>query len=504
MRSKQVIFAIGIFFLGSLLFSSCLKKTEPDLRFTFIGDVHYKYPDYTISEYFVPQVAEELSQLNPKSEFALLTGDFFHGNCGPNIMDEAKFAFDNFSKTIGMPFYAAIGNHDVREHFANNALPIYSEELGREITNIYFSMDQGNCHFIFLDCMQKDFTEQLEWLEKDLKEASLRPEIEHVFAAGHYPMWIVARAGFTNPAYADPFSKLLAKYQIDAYFCGHTHNHSTTVKMVDGAPLTQIMGAGVVEEGRLFNLAPFLNHVSQTPENLHRPGLLALDEAHKIYIEPSELKYYWGYQEGSTSSYYIVTVKGKSVQVDYHILGSGIVRSYKWDKPGELVDLIVPENFQEKPVTEEDISNITKAWLYAAPWTMQDSVTAPITINNITAGKLDMGRGAVAYSPFWNKIEVPLDESIIAALKIKNTIQISNPDLYEFGLAHIFILVQFEDGRFAKSTIAPSVLTSYQPTERGNYIPAPELINWVPKGDDLKPVELVFEHIYESDINKFK
>jgi len=506
MRSKYLIFFTAIILLGALFFSSCQEKSEPEseLRFTYIGDVHYEYPDYDVSKYFVPKAAEELSQLEPKSEFVLLTGDFCSGNNKDKDLDaeEAEFAYDHFSKTIGMPFYIAIGNHDLKDDFTKNALPIFSDQQNREIDSFYYSMDQGNSHFIFLDCMEKDFTQQLEWLENDLKEASANPEIEHIFAASHYPLWIVARAGFTNPDFADPVSKLLAKYKIDAMFVGHTHNHSTTVKMVDGFPLTQIMGAGVAKEGRLFNLAPFLDHVTEKPENLHRPGLLALEEAHNIFIDPSDLKYYWGYQEGSTSSYSVVTIKGKTVQVDYHVLGSGIVRSYKWDKPGEIVDLIAPEEPQKEAVTEGDIATVKKAWLYAAPWTMSDSVTAPISINGISAGTLDMGRGAVAYSPFWNKVEVPLDDSIIAGLKLDNSLQISNPDAWEFGLAHIFILVQFEDGRFAKSTISPSVLTSYQSTERGNYIPDPALIHWVPKGEDLERVELRFEHVYESDINQ--
>ena len=505
MKSKHIIFFIAITLFGALLFSSCQEKTatEAELRFTYIGDVHYMHPDYKVSKYFVPMAAEEMAALNPKSEFTLLTGDFCSAR-DSNYKEEAEFAYDHFEKNIGMPFYIAIGNHDKKDMFNKLALPIFSKQQDREINSIYYSMDQGNSHFIYLDCMEKDFTKQLEWLENDLKAARANPKIEHIFAASHYPLWIVARAGFTNPDFADPVAKLLAEYKIDAMFVGHTHNHSTTVKMVDGFPLTQIMGAGVTTDGRLFNLAPFLEHVAETPKDTHKPGLLPLEEAHNIFIDPADLKYYWGYQEGSTGSYSIVTVKGKTVQVDYHIVGSGIVRSYKWDKPGELVDLIAPEKPKKTPVTEADLSTIKKAWLYAAPWTKQDSVKAPITINGISAGALDMGRGAVAYSPFWNKVEVPLDDSIIKGLKLKNTLQISNPDKWEFGLAHIFILIEFEDGRFAKSTISPSVLTSYQSTARGNYIPDPALIHWVPKGDDLEPVELSFEQIYLADINKFK
>jgi hypothetical protein len=499
-KPKNLIYFTAVALIAAMFVFGCgkLKHTAPDVRFTFIGDVHYKIPDYTITDYFVPQVAKELSQLSPKSEFALLTGDFYHGLKETDIEAEAAFAFKHFSENIGIPFYVAIGNHDTREPFLKNALPIYSKELDREITSTYFSFNRGNCHFVLLDCMLEDLTEQLSWLENDLQKASLSPEIEHIFVAGHYPLWIVARAGFTLPEYAEPVSKLLAKYKIDAYFCGHTHNHTSTVKIVEGTPLTQIMGAAVVEEGRMFNLAPFLNHVRKAPKNIQRPGMVRLEETYQIFIPESKQKYYWGYQEGTTSCYFVVTVHGKTVQVDYHLLGQDAIRSYKWDRPGEIVDLITPAVKTGVELTENDFSHIKKAWLYAAPWTEQETVTATVKINGVDAGELDMSREAVAYSPFWNKIEVPLDNSVITALQKKNIIRISNPKRWEFGLAHIFILIQFDDGRFAKSTLSPFVLTSFKIEQKGNYFPASELIHCVAKGEDLEEVTLIFDNSYHE------
>jgi hypothetical protein len=256
------------------------------------------------------------------------------------------------------------------------------------------------------------------------------------------------------------------------------------------------MGAAVVEEGRMFNLAPFLHRVRKLPEKIYQPGMIELEEAHRIFIPKSELKYYWGNQEGTTSSYFVVTVHGKTVQVDYHLLGQDVIRSYKWDKPGEIVDLIKPQVETGVELKEVDFSNIKKAWLYAAPWTKQETVTAPFKINGIDAGELDMSRNAVAYSPFWNKIEVPLDHAVKSSLQKKNIIQISNPKQWEFGLAHIFILLQLDDGRFAKSSLSPYVLTSFETIEKSNYFPAPELIHWVPKGQDLEEVTLVFNNSY--------
>jgi len=503
-KGRNYCFRYFIYYFLLFLFcaSACNEKSKPDLIFAVIGDIHYKIPDFHSADYLVPSVSKEFDSMKLRPEFIIQTGDFFHGSNGTDIESEAVYAFKNFDENFDMPFFIAKGNHDAREYYEKNAFPLFSQELGSDVLKSYYSFDKANCHFIMLDCTDEKLTDQLSWLEKDLEVAKSNSGIEHVFVAGHYPLWIVARAGFTNMEYADLVSKLLAKYQIDAYFCGHTHNHTTTVKMIDGTPLTQIMGAAVVEDGRLSNLAPFLKHVRKVPENIYQPGLLALEETHKIFIDSSKLKYYWGNQEGSTSSYYVITVSGKTVQVDYHILGSGTVRSYKWDKPGELVDLTAPEVVKTTEVTEEDFSHIKNAWLYTAPWTSQDAVTAPIKINNVNAGELDMSYNAVAYSMFWNKIEYSLGQSTIDALKKKNIIQISNPEQWEFGLANIFILVQFEDGRFAKSTLSPHVLTSYEPKEETNYIPVPGLIHWVTKGDDLEKVELMFDKIYNTELNK--
>lgn len=377
----------------------CLGQTTspPTLRFAVFGDVHYKIPDYTVADYFVEPVAKELAGQNLRPSFLLQTGDFFHASRDTDWESEASYAFKHFSSTIGMPFYIAIGNHDKRKAYEKNALPIFSRQLGRTLGTSYYSFDRGNCHFIMLDCVQRDFTEQLAWAQADLKAAIANPKIEHIFAVGHYPLWIVARSGFTNQAYAKPFAELLGSYGIDAYFCGHTHNNTVTVRLVGGKPLMQIMGCAVVEEGRLFQLAPFLKHMRPVPADPYRPGLLPLEESRRIFIPPDELKHYWGYQEGGTSAYNVVTIQGRKVRVDWHVLGKGILRSYEWDKPGRLVNVKEPTPAPFGRVGNADLHKIQKAWCYVAPWTKAEEVRAPFTINGILAGVCVMTKKEVAY-----------------------------------------------------------------------------------------------------------
>jgi hypothetical protein len=496
---KKVAGIISFTLLCLFCVSACNEKSKPDLRFAFIGDVHYAMPDYRTADYLVPAVAKELDSLRVKPEFIIQTGDFFNAGKGVDVESEAAFAFKNFEERIGMPFFIAKGNHDSRGAYEKNALPVFSRESGNSVSKSYYSFSKANCHFVMLDCTDEKLADQLAWLEKDLETAKTNTKIEHIFVAGHYPLWIVARAGFTRPEYSDPVASLLARYKVDAYFCGHTHNKTATVRLINGQPLTQIMDAGVVEEGRLFNLAPFLHHVKTEPKDLSRPGILPLEEGHQIFIPESELKYYWGYQEGSTTSYYLITVDGKSVQADWHVLGQGVVRSFKWDQPGKPVDLKSPVHIDNNPLTDSDLKQIEKAWFYVAPWTDEDSINAPFSINNVPAGMLEMSRAKMAGSPFWNKIEVPLTRSVIDAIKTENEISFTNPAKGKFGLAHMFLLVQFRDGRFARSSISQKVMTSF-PASEGQYknFPDADLIESVTTGKPLQKVILRFDQFYNN------
>lgn len=498
-RYKPVVERIMVALLCLFCMSSCSKKSEPDLRFAFIGDLHYMIPDYRTADYLVPSVSKELDSLKLKPEFIIQTGDFFNGSNGADIESEAAFAFKNFGDNIGIPFFIAKGNHDVRDYYEKNALPVFSRESGNNVLKSYYSFNKANCHFIILDCTDEKLEDQLSWLEKDLQTAKSCSGIDHIFVAGHYPLWIVARAGFTRPEYATKVSLILAKYKVDAYLCGHTHNKTTTVRLINGQPLTQIMDAAVVEEGRLFNLAPFLQHVKTKPKDLSKPGIMPLEEGHQIFIPESELKYYWGYQEGSTTSYYVFTVSGKNIQADWNVMGQGVIRSFKWDEPGKLMNLKSPVHIDKNPLRDSDFEQIEKAWFYAAPWTDEDSIIAPFSINGIPAGKLEMSAVKMAASPFWNKIEVPLNRSAIDALKPENEINIMNPAKGKFGLAHMFLLVQFKNGYFAKSSLPQKVFTSFIPSDGQNTnFPGSELIESVKKGNPLKNIILRFDQFYEN------
>ena len=221
------------------------------------------------------------------------------------------------------------------------------------------------------------------------------------------------------------------------------------------------------------------------------------DELHGLKPRP-EFIIHTGdfFHGGSTTSYHIITVKDKEVQVDWRVLGHGVIRSFRWDKPGRIIDLIVPAQAEKRSFTDDNLPQIEKAWYYAALWTMEDSVTVPLLINGVPAGTLAMSRKKMSSSPFWNKVEIPLNRSSIDVLRQENEISIMNPSKSDFGLAHMFLLVQFKDGRFSKSGIVPKVLTSFPPEEKIENFPASELIDSVTRGEPLAKVKLRLDNFY--------
>jgi hypothetical protein len=256
------------------------------------------------------------------------------------------------------------------------------------------------------------------------------------------------------------------------------------------------MDASVVEENRLFNLAPFLQRLWLAPADPYRPGVLPLEEGHRIFIPNRELQYYWGYQEGSTSSYNVVTVQGEKVTVEWRVLGSGVQRAYEWTTPGIVTNTLEPAPMPSRAVTDEDLGRIRQAWLYVAPWTKAEEVRAPFTINGMAAGECLMTRKAVAYSPFWNMMEIQINPEAVAALGKTNTIVFSNPAAAEFGLAHVFLLAQLDDGRMMRTSIAPKVYASFDKTDQESFFPEPELIHVLRPGGDPAAMTVSFEKTY--------
>jgi len=159
---------------------------------------------------------------------------------------------DMIDKTIGedYPWYPVLGNHDPESPATMEYLREYSKTVpnvvnrgpeGTEETT--YSFDWGDAHFVVLNVyfdgardwgLKGDVVPALlEWLEADLAATSK----SRVFVFGHEPLMAmpdmdngrIRHQGDSldeNPENAFAFHQLMLKHDVDAYFCGHTHNTS--------------------------------------------------------------------------------------------------------------------------------------------------------------------------------------------------------------------------------------------------------------------------------------
>jgi 3',5'-cyclic AMP phosphodiesterase CpdA len=174
-------------------------------------------------------------------DLILLPGDFCYD--GQDYYPHfEKFGFQTQAeKSPDMQnIYFTLGNHDAPpagdDTFAAAIAPWYPVN-GPSLAPLgtVFSFDRDNCHFVITNPYWRypggGYTdEQLEWIEQDLR-ASTRT---FKFVFGHEPAFPVSRhvgdSLDANPENRDRFWQILKDNGVQAFFCGHTHNLSHSVK----------------------------------------------------------------------------------------------------------------------------------------------------------------------------------------------------------------------------------------------------------------------------------
>jgi hypothetical protein len=179
-----------------------------------------------------------------KGDFMISPGDL--------DVDPPSAVREMISTVLGddYPWYPAVGNHDPESPSTMS----YLREYGLQLPNLVnrgpkgceettYSFDWGYSHFVVLNIYYdgaKDWgtegdvvPELLEWLEADLAATTK----QHVFVIGHEPLVSIPdmdngrirHQGDSldeNPESAFRFHRLLLRYDVTAYICGHSHGSS--------------------------------------------------------------------------------------------------------------------------------------------------------------------------------------------------------------------------------------------------------------------------------------
>jgi acid phosphatase type 7 len=169
------------------------------------------------------------------------TGDLV--NDGSSSADWATFNSIASELIESTPFYPALGNHDLPPQLFFDNFDLPNNER-------WYSVDVDGLHFVVLDS-NFDITpgsEQYDWLEADLKEAS-NGFVAVVF---HQPLMSTGRHG-SDVGLSDILTPLFREYDVELVINGHDHDYERSFK--DGIYYVVTGGGG----------APLYDQASASP-----------------------------------------------------------------------------------------------------------------------------------------------------------------------------------------------------------------------------------------------
>ena len=157
-------------------------------------------------------------------DFVLMTGDLVLR--GTDEGDWQKFFAVTGDFLTRTPYYPVAGNHDMgragdQRRRMNEIFELWPGPKNRPTWGHWYSFDIAGVHFVMLDSNSYEHHQQLDWLERDLKEARQRG-VRAIFAtvhAGPYSRGIHQGHQYAAKHYAP----ILARYGVTLTFSGHDH-----------------------------------------------------------------------------------------------------------------------------------------------------------------------------------------------------------------------------------------------------------------------------------------
>jgi len=178
---------------------------------------------------------------NDSISFVLVLGDNFYESGVMSIHDKQwEYAFENMygQRSLNVPFYAVLGNHDYRTN--PQAQVDYTRVSKRwKMPDRYYSFvqaidDSTTAEFFCLDTNPLAYLslgeaqsltdtsieiQQLHWLARRLEESTSRWKI----VLGHHPLYSGGEHG-DNSTLQYLLEPLFINHHVDFYLCGHDHD----------------------------------------------------------------------------------------------------------------------------------------------------------------------------------------------------------------------------------------------------------------------------------------
>jgi hypothetical protein len=320
--------------------------------------------------------------------------------------------------------YLARGGHD-KTAYQDVFIPQLKPVKLPHADATYYSFGVENCKFIFLDyitySLQGHDAEQTAWLENELRTCR---NDDHVFLFAHPPLISVARVFFNSPRFTEDILAVLKRYEVDAYFCGHTHNQALTIHPVGSRNLLQI---------------------KTCPLSFEKQPAIALEEVSSWVSSRHDLKYLWGYFENSASVWISIEVDDRTVTLDWHVLGKGVQGRLRWVRGG-TVEIPQRPDLPQNTVPWRSGLAIEKAEI-AMALLNSTSPSKRIYLNAVDVGTVPVG---TCYSSF----AVPIPKETV---RQNNRVRVTHPEKEHFGLGDVYLNLHLTDGSICRSQVAPRI-----------------------------------------------
>ena len=417
-------------------------------RFAVIGDCHWVGPAYHaeahrgddyrryawMTEQVWPRVMAEIAAEKPA--FLVQLGDFVEGARDPALQSaELREALELLRRGSGCPVWFARGNHDREPALREVVIPEMGGRLlamaggkGRPLTGFHYAFSHGDARFIVVDDNGlRPGSAQVSWLEGELKWA--QEHAARTFLFSHAPLFTVSRPFWAYKPMLDATLPMLDRFRVDAFFCGHTHNHAATLHRNVRHPLLQ--------------LETTILGYPQAP-------LVPLHEVRPSAVSRHSYDYYWGFLEDSAPSWLLVTVEGEQVRAEWRLLGRGVAGVLEWTEAGRVTCAKQPEVPARIGLGVAELKDVREARVFMAGYKCLDPEKR-VLLNGVPIGVTPPmicfeGRASVAVPP-----------EQLSALALENTVEIENPNGEKFLLGGFYIEARLRDGRLARSTVAQQV-----------------------------------------------